>query len=355
MIYALNMASVLAYAAILKPDRGRYKKLFASLVVIQFTLLAGLQYGVGADYISYLKIYNAVRALSWKELLSFSYAKEPVYLLYTKIMGILFQDNFVPYFLGMAFIVAFFLVKAIFIRHEKYVWSVYIYLCMGLLYISMNQVRQLMAISIVLYAVSFLEQGNVKKYIFWIIIAAGIHNSALVMLPCFLLRDLKLRSKKKSFFVFAAACILFYFAAPVVLNNVLSKTSYGWMLEYQAGETGNMVINLVYRSVLMIGCICYIRPVLKKNKNHEILYWLCMVGIVFQVMAVYATSVARITTYFYAVFLFLIPTVLSSIPSPKVKLIAKMVVAIGMFCYHYYYLVYNLGGMPYQSVFSAGI
>lgn len=354
MIYIVNMISILLYAFLLRPDRkeGIRRKAFCTIVCIQLTCISGLQYDVGQDYIPYLRIYEAVGQISWKELPSYFYFREPVYCIYTKLMSVLFHENFAPYFLGMAFATAFFLMKGIYDRKENIVWSTYIYLSMGLFYISMNQIRQLIALSIILYSIQYIENKNWKKYLLWILIAAGIHNSALIMLPCFVLRDIKLRSRKKALGLLLLIFLGLYFFSPIIIEEVIGATSYGWMLEFQAGEVDNMIFNLMYRGALLLGCIYYIRPVLQKDKKYEVLYWLSIVGIIFQIMSVYATSIARITTYFYAVFIFLIPVVVQSIMNKKIRFLAKLVIIFGMLSYHIFYLVYRLNFMPYQSVFS---
>lgn len=353
MIYVINMLLILVYGLFLRPDKSEKKrKTFCVIVTVQLACISGFQYCVGTDYISYLKIYQYVAGLRWSELPRYFYWNEPVYLIYTKLMSVIFKENFIPYFFGMSFVHAAFLMKAIYDRKENTVWSIYIYLSMGLFYISMNQIRQLIALSIVLFSIKFIEEKNWKKYLFWILIAAGIHNSALVMLPCYFLRDFKIKSRKKAVVIITVSCIFLYFFSPVIIDNVLRKTTYGWMLNFQSGSTENMIINLLYRAALLIGCIFYIRPVLKKEKKYEILYWLSIIGIIFQIMSVYETSIARITTYFYAVYIFLIPTVLASIPNKNIRLFAKFVIAAGMLCYHVFYFVYRLDSMEYQSVFS---
>lgn len=354
MIYAVNMISILIYALILRPDKAKLinKKLFAIIVTVQLTCISGLQYDVGADYISYLRIYEVVRRMSWGELTKFAYFTEPIYCIYTKIMAVIFQDNFIPYFLGMAFVTSSFLMKAIYDRKENMVWSVYMYLSMGLFYISMNQMRQMMALSIILYTIKFIEEKDWKKYFFWILIAAGIHNSALIMLPCYFLRDIKLRSPKKTIGLLALVISIAYFFGPAIIENVLRNTTYGWMLNFEAGEVDNMIINLLFRVALLVGCIFYMRSVLRKNKKYEVLYWISIIGILFQIISVYATSVARITTFFYAIFIFLVPLAITNISNRSVRIIAKLTIIVGMLCYHIFYLVYRLGFLEYQSIFS---
>ena len=355
MIYAVNMLLILIYAIFLHPDSSseRNRKIFCTLVIIQLTCISGFQYDVGTDYRSYLHMYESIRRMTWKGMTNYFYWKEPIYCIYTKIMAIIFKENFIPYFFGMSLINVFFVMKAIYDRKEGIFWSTYIYISMGLFYISMNQMRQMIAASIILYSVKYIENKNWKKYLFWILVAAGIHNTSLIMLPCYFLRDLKLRSRKKAISILIFICISIYFFSPLIIDNFLSLTSYGWMLsKYAEGSQSNMIINLLYRGTLLVGCIFYIKPVLNKDKKYEVLYWLSIMGIVFQIISVYSPSVSRVSTYFYAVFIFLIPKVLEEIPNRIEKVFAKFIIFIGMLSYHIFYLVYRLDSLEYHSIFS---
>lgn len=353
MIYVINMLLILIYAWILKPDgkSGLNRRIFCTLVVVQFTCISGFQYGVGKDYFSYWNIYRTVQKITWEEARDYLYFREPVFLAYTKIMTILFGENPVPYFCGMAFACAFFLIKALCDRREHIVWSLYIYLCMGLFYVSMNQIRQQVALTIILYSIQFLENKKACKYFFWILIAAGIHNSALIMLPCYMLNSIDIKNRKTAIKMFLLVCLA-TFAMNSSLQAALKATPYGWMMEWQAGSQLNMLLNLIYRAALLLGSLIYIRQVLNRDKKYKVLYLLSMIGIVFQIISVSMTSIGRITTYFYAVFIFLIPVVISCIPRRRMRLVAKYIVMLGMMCYHFFYLNVNLGGMEYTSVFQ---
>lgn len=353
MIYVINMLLILVYAFILKPDRGTGKnqKAFCILVGIQLTCISGFQYGVGTDYESYLRIYETVQGLDWEDLIHYYYWNEPIFLFYTKIIAVLFKENFIPYFFGMALVTVLFLMKAIYERRENTVWTVYIYLSLGLFYVSMNQIRQMAAISIVLYSIRFIEERNWKKYVIWILIAAGIHNSALIMLPCYFITMFKLQSRKKTMGILIVLSICVYFLSPFIVDKVLVNTQYGHLLSRHLGETDNMVINLLFRSALLVGCILYIKPVLEKNKKYVTIYGISIIAIIFQILSVYAASAARITTYFYAVFIFLIPVAINAIPRWKMRILAKTVIVVGMLAYHIFYL-YRKDFIAYQSVLS---
>ena len=197
MIYIINTISIILYGLILKPDRKiRYKKLYCILVGVQLILFSGLRYGVGDDYFTYLKIYEDIGGMKLSEYSTNLYWKEPIFFMYTRIMRLLFKDNYIPFFCGMAFVTIYFFLKAAYQRNESIVWNVYIYLSTCLFYISMNQIRQLMAISIVLYSIQFIEEKKLNKYVIHILVASGIHNSALIMLPFYFMNQMKVKSKK---------------------------------------------------------------------------------------------------------------------------------------------------------------
>ena len=151
---------------------------YVGLVI--FATIVGLRWNVGIDYPAYYDLLtgNNLEDIQLGRLeliprLSIEYIKEH---------GI----PFYVWFIIMAFLQMFFLLKT-FGKDLKVfvVWGVFFYLT-GQLALAMNIIRQATAVTIVLYAYSFLYQNKYIKYLIWIVIASLFHTSALIGIPVML-------------------------------------------------------------------------------------------------------------------------------------------------------------------------
>ena len=77
-------------------------------------------------------------------------------------------------------------------RYSKKVWlSVLLYINLYFFYCTMNFLRQSIAISITLFAYTFLINRKFVRYVLLIIFAAAFHSTALIMLPVYFLVNFK--------------------------------------------------------------------------------------------------------------------------------------------------------------------
>lgn len=201
-----------------------------------FTVISGIRWSVGSDNLSY--IYNLITLdIGNKEELEIIY-KQFVYFI---------SSNNIHYVFGLAalaFFQIFFLVKGILKSHARFVLAVLPIVLFGSWFFidMMNAVRQYIASCIFIYALYFAWKRKALYYVLWIVIAALIHKSALLLLPLYFVSPKFTIAKHRIvlLLIFFACFILGFFPEKIGVNNIfasnilelLGYSTYGSNLEY---------------------------------------------------------------------------------------------------------------------------
>lgn len=176
-VYTTTFLIMFSYALCLKDNKIatiHNKKIFKRwdiLMALVFAIVFGLRYDVGIDYESYKEIYE------------FQYIDRFEYL-FKYITIFLHEAGFhVVFYFGLwAFGQIFFLLKAF--KDERFIYPSLIFtLFTGQYFLLwMNVIRQDLAACIFIYSISFIVNKNFVKYLFCIVLAFGLHKTALLLL-----------------------------------------------------------------------------------------------------------------------------------------------------------------------------
>lgn len=145
-------------------------------------LVSALRYNVGTDYPNYIYIFDNLYLYEFGVL-------EPLYYWLNQgimLLGIDKQWLFVI----TSFISTFFIYKTASYYNQKG-WFILFYL-LFLYFISLSIVRQLTAVSIMIYGIHHLLNNNNRKFILSMLFAAGFHYSAFFLAPMLLLKKIRL-------------------------------------------------------------------------------------------------------------------------------------------------------------------
>ncbi|XGA80993.1 EpsG family protein [Halomonas sp. CH40] len=143
-----------------------------------FTLVIGLRFQVGADWFSYLAYVDRAAAMSLLEVVTNG---DPGYYLLNwlavKLGGNIYWVNLVSGAILMAGIVAF-------ARRQPLPWlALLVAVPYLIIVVGMGYTRQAVALGFVLLGLVALGDGRVRTFVFWVLIGAAFHKSAVLMLP----------------------------------------------------------------------------------------------------------------------------------------------------------------------------
>lgn len=178
------------------------------------TLLSGLRYDVGADYMSYVDIFNMIPTTFNNLFPKEVHIEWGAYLLMYIIKAL--HLNVYVFFFLMSFISFVFLYKSIIKLNPHYAhYSVIIYFAFFFLQYHFNIIRHGVMVSLVWYAFSYIEERNFRKFITYIIIGGTFHILAFAMIPFYWLLN------RTYSFKFVLLSLLLSFVLGTVLSNIL--------------------------------------------------------------------------------------------------------------------------------------
>jgi len=163
---------------------GKYIKNYLFLVLVTIlTLFAGLRYNLGADYLGYYSYFNKATISLFGGLeLGFEF------------LAVLVRETFGSYeiFVLLLDTLTFvFVYKSIKSMSKVYLIPLYIYSIQYFLGGPMGQMRQALAMAILLYSIKYVISRDLKRFIFVVLIATSIHFSSIVFLVVYGLNYIK--------------------------------------------------------------------------------------------------------------------------------------------------------------------
>lgn len=323
-------------------------KQYEIYLVLSFTVLfcvAAFRDGVGRDYESYANAFvsssEGTLTQSQKNWLSVGYR------ILSQVVSTFCGDNYVIMFAVVSFITLLFFYKAIYRLSCDWTLSLYLIICFCLYYQSFNQMRQMLALSISIYALVHLRDERIGRYVIWILIAASIHTSAVVMLLLVLVG--KWNITLKTVFIYLSTAAISYLGFELIIYLVsftnYGQTYLGWE-KYDTSFELSSVLNLFVRMAILCACLFVSKDVINRVPYAKVLYNCALICTVLQVITLQSYLFGRVTTYFFTAYIFLIPEVISAYEKKMVKrnrVLIKMITYILFASYHFVYYFSDSG------------
>ena len=233
------------FAMLAQPSASRPIRVFpliCSFLCLYFTL--AFRDISGVDDPVYQYIFETVNLYGWFSIFLSSFM-EPGYLILNEVIGG-FTDNYYV-FQAIASFIPLFLIYKGFVKYSEviYIPLALLLFCSTLYFqmLSVSLIRMFIAIGIIYcYALDALFQGACKRFIIFVICAATIHYSSLIMLlfiPLTFSRNFLLKHWKLiACALIVVSPVLFVFAGRVAGNIG------GRYAQYEAGEGGFSILSL---------------------------------------------------------------------------------------------------------------
>ena len=236
-----------------KPLSDGFLRIFEILAILPLVLIAGLRVNVGTDYISYETAYRqpdlwsshfnegfmaliyALRVISANPRLFFLATSAVVYGLYVHVA---LEESEIP-----AFTVLFFVIS------EDY-------------FVSMNVISQFVAISVIWLATAALRKNKWKHSLFWCLLAATVHRSALFFLGLLFLYKLPLSIKKISLLIMTL-CIVAILERKHLVAFLTEYSSYG---DYFSSKYAGSQLSVALPMLLIYVVIFFVVMLLADQK-----------------------------------------------------------------------------------------
>lgn len=277
MIYYITLIFIIMYGIIGKVNSTpRRKKIFIIIAFGLLTIISALRkYTVGIDMnLLYAPRYNLISSVGWNELWKINL--ESGYLIFCKILTYISNDVQLLIIVSSLIVIpayGYFIYK----NSSNVLISTILFLLLNSFFMSMNIVRQEIAIAILIFGYQFLIKNKNISFIISVILASLFHQSAIL---CVLLLPIsKMKFTKKKFFISIVILILtiiFYDKIIEFVTNIISilglnrnkdYTDYLTNEKYNSGSISLISISKYTLAFCTAILVYYYLVKLKKDKD----------------------------------------------------------------------------------------
>ncbi len=291
------------------------KKIGISFVFVFGFVMGFRSVNVGTDTLAYSNMFLGI-ARSSDIFKHYMFRKAPVYVVLCKILSFIsLEQHFLIAFISFVIVIC----NVVFIYYESddMVLSLYLYIALDCYMPAFNIARQSLAMAVVLMAYLLLEREKTKGAAVCLLMAVGIHQTAIIgflMIPLFMI---KVKGTTALFFtlgtIIAELASVRLISVFISIFTAYSKfDSSGFSITAPDSAGNRAYIALVFIIIEFWGI--YLTDSDRKDGSREnFLRMLCFanVGVFSMIINRYYYVFARIEKYFIQILIILIPMVYS--------------------------------------------
>ena len=297
-------------------------------VFLMFLMIGLRDINTGVDTRSYINNFRTYT------LLNLMNSKEPLYVLWVCAIKNI-TDSYKVFLCSMAVVycLAIYKVMRKYLRHSSEILISFIVLFIFQIYaFSVAAMRQTFALGFVMFAFLEADKGKWKRFLLWIILGAGFHNSAILGLVLFPLRNLNLGKYGIliAFALFGLSLVLprdfmMQIQQYIGFESDLRYFKYGSSYESELSLSG-----FIMQMIPLI--LIYIRrDHIQLEKHTKNLFLNCAyIGAGLQSMVVVVAEFYRVSFYFAIFDIVLIPLAFSTLPKNISGIAKAAFVLIGL-------------------------
>ncbi len=296
------------------------KIIYLAVMFVLMYIVTVFRYGIGNDYLSYIRIFNHIDSTPWNEITTLTY--EPLFTLITKLICAITTNSEIMYGIYAVFILV--PVAYSIYRYSDIVWlSVTVYLCLTFFYTSLSFIRQSIAASILLLAFGFIKQRKIIPVLIFAVVAALFHYTSLVFIPFYLLAYF-LKPTKKTLIIYGSVsvgsliiCLVMKALGANPMNllanlaTVVTGRDYNSYISSTWFEDGFGIGYLIMpAAVLALVLISYFLG-WKEKKEADTQLWFVLFSASLWSFSIYAFIIERFSMFMFIFTLLSIPSVLN--------------------------------------------
>ncbi|MCH5203481.1 MAG: EpsG family protein [Oscillospiraceae bacterium] len=339
------------------------KKIYCGLAGVALFLVAALRSGVGYDYNLYGNLFYQYQSES--ELFLSIHKEEKGFVIPVKYLAYA-TDDYQIMFVVIAAIITAAVMLYIYFYTEKAYLGVFCFLAFGVFFNSMCFMRQMIAASILLFAMQYIKKKQFYRFAVLVLFASVFHVSALVMLVFYFL--LRIKMNWISLGVYSGILVLYFIFSEKALEFITKYVYTGYQLGSNAEITGGITpIYMIFFGIFFVLAFAVRKRLCEKDSFNNVLINCMFFDVFFEAMGAKHAVISR-----FAI-LFIIPAITVLVPQVitvymelckekfgknKKKLMASkaaVLAAFAVFCTGMYtfMIVNNYNGVyPYQTIFS---
>lgn len=342
-IYIMNMILLIVYAVFFNYTKSKkVKKGIFVLAIIQIILILGLREvgKVGKDWGYYEKYYNWQLDWNFSQILNYD-RYELGFKLLTKVITLIINNT--QFYIFVIAVISIVPIAYIIYKYSKMPFlSLIIYVALDFYAFNFAGLRQGIAMALIFFSYKYIVENKTFKYLFCILLATLFHTSAIVFLPVYFIRKIKINKINIAIFVILAIIIYALKSQIFAFINTFFYDNYSSTIT----DSGNWMILCI---LILTVCYIFYKPLVKNNINTQKLYIITTIGCMCMLFSSIASDTLRIANYFYIFIILLIPEVLNCLKDRFTKNVLTSLTILVFFVIGIYLLnVDSYSIIPYK-------
>lgn len=311
----LLLVAVLGFVLCERRGSRRNSLIYLCVVTAVMMLMASLRADtVGIDYKMYANYFQSVSNHDLSYLISAEnpYRFEFGFSLLNYLVSLVTNHTYV--FMAVVAVLTIGLRAVAIYRYSSSVWiSVFTFVAFGFFGYTMCTLRQEIAISILLFAIPFLQKKKLVPYILLVLLAASFHKSVLILIPIYFLANLPVNWK--SLVIYGAGTgLILIFSWPII--NFVTKFVYQFYIETEQGRyylMGRDAKTALIPIVVFIAAYCLKKRLLNRNPQNVVLLNFTMYAAFLFILTIKHFIFQRVALIFFPAIIYLLPEIVCSV------------------------------------------
>lgn len=310
------------------------------LMISLCVIVAYHRYGVGSDYFNYYRIFKTLRNISGENIYNSIELIPSALMLFFKR----YEDGYF-YFLGVcAFIIAsltfeFFKENAF---ESSLPYMVFIYF-MIMYSASLNALRQILAVSIILHGYKYIINKDFKRYCVVIILATLCHKAALLCIAFYFLSYNNTEiSKVKNILIVSLAVLSPFFIERIFLALIKFPVFESFSRYTLRDASSYGIYQFLVRLPVTILIIVEYRKLTEKNEGNHVYALLFLMELLSYTIGANITWAFRMSYFCIAAEAILVPQAIKCVES-SLRRYAMWILYSGYYFFMFWYNIINNG------------
>lgn len=317
LFYTINNALLLLWAALFcfhKPTKTK-NLVFILISFSQLFLVMAFRTGIGFDYNMYAVGFRNMAQTGFGDMNYYDW--EFGYVLFNKLLGLIPGFDYQMLMIVLSIIAI--LPAALFIyRHSEMPWlSTILYVNLFMFFMSMNFLRQMIAVSLVMISWHFMKRNKFILFAVMIVIASFFHQTVLLMLPVYFL--VKMKPALKELLIYGFILLWFYAASANLFNLVLNF----YHEEYKESSFIVQGLSFIYAVLpLFLTIVSFVLVKLgtiNLTNENKYLINLSFIGTLMMVTMAKHSIIERLSYFFIIFMILLVPVVYRSLRTKGIR------------------------------------
>lgn len=290
---------------------------------------------IGKDTSTYIRVFSLHTPFDFNDRM------EPGYILLCSLIKLLTSNpNAIIIVTGG---ISIFLFYDFIKKYSKwYFMSVMYFICLGFFDSSLNIIRQSIAVALTTYAYKYIQEHDLKKFILTIITAASFHVTALIVLPVYFIKGIKMNTKNICLIV--VITFISYIGFSGILNYtlryIIGYADYVGSIYGESGKIGALFQVAIYIIILL--STLYIRSNIGsiKFEKSELAFpfYMTLIGTGILILSYNMSIFGRLSQYYLIYAIILIPNILKYAKS-QVRMIFALISLLSINIYYWTILI----------------